>query len=152
MPALPRAAPLGPGHASLHRAPRILSPTAEGAERERDRCQPCPWELGSEGAKDGAQPACCPPPPPLAGKMLLSPYLPARNLLPPHRPAAACTARFLRSDFSISWKGGKSKRRTRHTKGPGGNSCSPGAWQGLTMPLNQRGHSEPDPPESSTSQ
>lgn len=70
VPARLGAAPLGPGRAPLHGAPRTLSPKAEGAERERDRCQPCPGELGAAGAKDGAQPASCPPPPPPAGKML----------------------------------------------------------------------------------
>ena len=109
--------------------------------RSGDRCQPCPGELGAVGVKDGAQPTSCPPPPP-AGKMLLSPLLPEGPFcLPPHHPSAPCTTRFLRNDFSISLKEGKSKRRNRYTKGPQENSSSrgTGAWRDLTMPKNWRG-------------
>lgn len=115
---------------------RILSPRAEGASGSGERCQPCP------GVKDGAQPTSCPPPPPPAGKMLLSPLLlEGPFCLPPHRPSAPCTACFLRSDFSIALKEGKSKRGNCYTKSPRENSSSrgTGAWQELTMPKNQQG-------------
>lgn len=65
----PLRSPAGTRQAPSLQAQRIPSPTAEAAQQERGRCQPCPGELGAGAAEDGAQPTSCPPPP-SAGKML----------------------------------------------------------------------------------